>query len=197
MDDIVDASMDKNTLVVTQNQVNELIGKFGFEEKTWYNNNSQVGTVIERKKVLGLLWTMSDDNLKPAIGFSKPLKISKRSMLARISEVWDPLGTLAGVLMTGKLLFQAVVRLKTGWDIALNDQREIVERWNSWLEELEKCNDVIVPRSVSPSVTLKDEHLKCELLGFSDGSSVGYGCVIYVRWSNDDMSKVEVRFLCA
>ena len=37
----------------------------------------------------------------------------------------------------------------------------------------------------------------CRLVGFSDGSSLGFGCVIYLRWSNDDESDVQIKFLAA
>ena len=36
-----------------------------------------------------------------------------------------------------------------------------------------------------------------ELVGFCDGSSVGYGCVLYLKWVNKDESIIEVKFLGA
>ena len=35
------------------------------------------------------------------------------------------------------------------------------------------------------------------LIGFSDGSSVASGCVLYLRWTNEDETEIEVRFVGA
>ena len=118
-------------------------------------------------------------------------------MLSRISEIRDPLGLCAGVLMTGKLLFQSVVRLKPGWDDSLEKYRKIIDKWNIWLEEMDNCKDIVISRSVIPSESVLGPTLKCEVVGFSDGSSLGFGCVLYLRWSDEHESKIDVKFLCA
>ena len=197
MDDIVDASNDVTTLIKTKGQVDELLGQFGFEIKTWYRNSPELGTVIDNTKVLGLTWNIGEDSLKPLVGKTKDKKWTKRRMLSRISEIWDPLGLCAGVLMTGKLLFQSVVRLKPGWDDSLKKYRKIIDKWNIWLEEMDNCKDIVISRSVIPSEFVLGPTLKCEVVGFSDGSSLGFGCVLYLRWSDEHESKIDVKFLCA
>ena len=34
-------------------------------------------------------------------------------------------------------------------------------------------------------------------MGYSDGSSNAYGCVLYIRWTNEDESEIDVKFLGA
>ena len=41
------------------------------------------------------------------------------------------------------------------------------------------------------------ENLKGEIIGYCDGSNVGYGSVNYLRWKNDNESIIDVKFLCA
>ena len=124
--------------------MDELLGQFGFEIKTWYSNSPKIGTVIDNTKVLGLTWNIGEDSLKPLVGKTKDKKWTKRRMLSTISEIWDPLGPCAGVLMTGKLLFQSVVRLKPGWDDSLEKYRKIIDKWNIWLEEMDNCKDIAI-----------------------------------------------------
>ena len=126
MDDIIEADNDEKKLLETRNQITDLIGKFGFNIKTWYSNNAEVGDVVVKKKILGLTWEIDEDLLLPTIGCSNREKVTKRKMLSRLSEVWDPLGICAGVLLTGKLLFQAAVRLKLGWDESVSNHEDLI-----------------------------------------------------------------------
>ena len=71
-------------------------------------------------------------------------------MLATLSGNWDPIGSVAKVLMMGKLLFQSIVRLKTVWDEPVKHE-ELIKKWLAWLDEIEKCKDVVVSRSIMPS----------------------------------------------
>ena len=40
-------------------------------------------------------------------------------------------------------------------------------------------------------------HLNCELVGFCDGSSEAYGCVLYLKWINEDESFIGAKFVGA
>ena len=128
---------------------------------------------------------MSYDNLNPVMGSASETSMTKRKTLRHLSEIWDPLGMWAGIVITGKLLFQSIVRLKLEWDQVINDE-EVLKKWESWREELLKCKDLVVARSIFPSKEYSGENLKPELVGFSDGSSVAYGCVLYLKWKNAD-----------
>ena len=63
---------------------------------------------------------------------SKSKRLTKRKVLSRIAEVWDPLGICARVLLTGKKLFQAVVPVTN---------TKLCSKWNDWLHEILKCDD--------------------------------------------------------
>ena len=83
--------------------------------------------------------------------------------------------------MTGKLLYQSVVRLKTGWDDTLHQYKDVLDKWDDWLQELELCKDVIITRSILPTEINDGNSWKCEVVGCSDGNSLGYGCALYLR----------------
>ena len=51
-------------------------------------------------------------------------------------------------------------------------------------------------RSLLPEIELPEESM-CSLIGYCDGSSVGYGCALYLRWFNKDETVIDVTFLGA
>ena len=65
----------------------------------------------------------------------------------------------------------------------------------SWLKELDVC-DTIIPRSVLPTIAFSSTP-RCHIVGFSDGSSVAHGGVLYLRWTDESESNIEVSFLGA
>ena len=82
MDDIVDAHSDESELQITRDQIDNLIGKFGFEIKAWYSNRESLGCCVDEKKVLGVKWKMTIDKLVPSTGSSKSKGLTKRKVLS-------------------------------------------------------------------------------------------------------------------
>ena len=195
VDDIMNASSNVEILKETMKQVDELLGKFGFDIKEWFSNNESIGSMVNVRKVLGIAWNMKDDILMPVIEKAPRRLLTKRNVLSRIAEVWDPLGLCSGVHLLGKLLFQSIVRLQFKWDKVI-ENADLNEKWKTWTRDLENCDRTITSRSILPS-TKCTEKMVPELVGFSDGSEVGYGCVLYIRWKNSDESVVDIKFLGA
>ena len=85
--------------------------------------------------------------------------------------------------------------MKREWDDLIPDE-DLETRWKHWVEELENCGDLIVSRSIMPSKSFKSEP-NCEVMGFSDGSSVAYGCAVYLRWFDKQESIIDVKIIGA
>ena len=196
MDDILDSNSKIEVLRTTRNEMDGLIGKFGFNIKEWYSNDKERGMNLKSKKILGIQYNTETDNLVAGIEQIKELRVTKRRILSRIAEIWDPLGITAGVCLTGKLLFQSITRLNYNWDTLIENE-EVINAWKKWNQEMENCKDLLVARSILPSQQYEKECLSCEIIGFSDGSNVGYGCVNYLKWKNADQSIIDIKFLCA
>ena len=98
MDDILDSNSDEKLLVQTRKEVNELIGKFGFEIKEWFSNNPRIGSTLNEKNILGIRYDVEKDKLYAAVNLQGEIKFTKRKVLSRIAEIWDPMGICAGVL---------------------------------------------------------------------------------------------------
>ena len=98
MDDILDSNSDEKLLVQTRKEVNELIGKFEFEIKEWFSNNPRIGSTLKEKNILGIRYDVEKDKLYAAVNLQGEIKFTKRKVLSRIAEIWDPMGICAGVL---------------------------------------------------------------------------------------------------
>ena len=156
VDDILDACSNISEIIQKRNETTQLLGKFGFEIKEWISNNPNVGTVKENGKVLGLNWNSKRDLISIQFQERKGItEFTKRIVLSRIAEIWDPIGLLTGVLVVGRLIFQSIVRMKGGWDEEIEDV-ELARKWYNWLLELEKCDDVIISRSILPGREFPD-----------------------------------------
>ncbi|XP_068742363.1 uncharacterized protein [Montipora capricornis] len=73
-----------------------------------------------RCKVRGIGWDTESDmfslNLASPIETNNGCPITKRSILAATSKLYDPLGILSPVIILCKIIFQSVRKSKMGWD---------------------------------------------------------------------------------
>ena len=142
---------------------------------------------------MGLKWNTTKDSLSVDIQLSEVAeKLTKRSILSKIATFWDALGLYAAFLMKGRFVFQPVVRLKVHWDEEIRDV-ELIKKWKQWVSEISDCSDVIVRRNLFP----RRKRDKCSLVGLSDGRSLGFGCVVYLRWTNEYKSEIDIKFIAA
>lgn len=90
------------------------------------------GDKLPIERALGLLWCVETDNFK----FKTEIKQAhtRRGMLSVTSSIYDPLGILAPVTLSAKMMQQELCRRKCGWDDALPP--DILRKWNSWIEGL-------------------------------------------------------------
>ena len=105
--------------------------------------------------------------------------VTKRNILKIISSVFDPLGLISPILLTGKLIFQDVTRLQLAWDDHV--PADIRCKWTAWLEGLQNIGDLRFVRCLK-SVAFNDSAM--QLHHFSDASQRAYGCCSYLRCVN-------------
>ena len=56
-------------------------------------------------KMLGMVWNMTDDTL--SVTFPEPCEqVTKRGILRNLASVFDPLGLVSPMNLTGKLIYQ-------------------------------------------------------------------------------------------
>lgn len=67
-------------------------------------------------KTLGLLSNSNKDTLQYAVNLAVSNKTTKRSILSQIAKIYDPLGLIAPVVITAKIIMQELWGLNIGWD---------------------------------------------------------------------------------
>lgn len=170
-------------------QMIQLLGKAGFELQKWNTNDSELMNYmsidkdegnLELKtdiimKILGLTWSRRTDEFEYSVTLP-PLKIpvTKRSVISHISMLFDPLGWLAPVIITAKILIQKLWLSGIHWDDELPSI--LLKEWFTYRSEIEQLVQYRIPRWLS--VYNGDS---VELHGFSDASNQAYAAVVYMR----------------
>ncbi|KAG1655535.1 hypothetical protein GQR58_024454 [Nymphon striatum] len=99
-------------------------------------------------KVLGIKWNILSDCFGFQIARSEPKMLSRRVMLSVVSSMFDPLGLVNPILISGKLLLQEATRRKLSWDEIV--PRDIELSWKSWLDDVEEVKQLKIARCFKP-----------------------------------------------
>ena len=156
----------------------------GFNLTKWISNdplvlksipeNKRAASIVEMQgsgdcyeRVLGVQWSLEDDCFKFQVGLlNKP--VTCRGMLSALSSLFDPLGFVAPVILTARLILQELCRRKYGWDE--NIPEEDARKWKCWIDDLCNLPRVTVPRCfVRPGFNFADLTRR-ELHHFADAS---------------------------
>ncbi|XP_014204706.1 uncharacterized protein LOC106636723 [Copidosoma floridanum] len=200
VDDIFGGAETPNELNEQALQLKELCMAGGFHLAKWHSNspgfsysNSSEESALSLDdcdaKVLGMVWKPLSENLTFQCTL-KPLSQTptKRTILSEISQIFDPLGIVAPVIIAAKLIIQELWLLKITWDTPIPDA--LAQRWLHIRDDLAKLSGVTVPRWLGahpPSAV--------ELHGFADASQDAMGAVIYLVIKSD--SATSSSFVCS
>ncbi|XP_055615009.1 uncharacterized protein LOC129761315 [Toxorhynchites rutilus septentrionalis] len=174
MDDALSGADTIDDAVDIQQQLQKLRSKEECREKQMsipeYGANEAI-------KLLGLLWDPRNDIFFITNPFRQQAtndNVTKRSIFSEISKLFDPIGIIAPVIVTAKLLVQQLWKAKLEWDESVNI--ECLHQWKELKTELPLLTHINVPRCVT-----FDNVVSFSLHGFADASSVAYGAYIYLR----------------
>ena len=205
VDDCLQSYESAPEAISSMKKVCSTLSKGGFRLTKFVTNEESIHSQIpesERAKevkdfrygtetrALGVKWNPETDEMY----FDTQLEdksVTRRMILSLMSTTFDPLGLINPVLVTAKLLFQDVTRLKYDWDEVL--PQEIQRKWSEWIGSLSRLRDFKIPRCVKP-VSQDDAYL--ELHHFSDSSERVYGCCSYLRCVTKE-GDIHVHLLCS
>ena len=121
--------------------------------------------------ILGLSWNKEADAIE--IRFpTERAPVTKRGILGKIARVYDPLGVVSPMTLTGKLLYREACDLKIAWDAQLPS--ELGNKWLKWESQL--------PASVSTARALpkyREEVSGIDLHCFGDARGRGVSAAVY------------------
>lgn len=212
VDDMITGSQDKNELLRLCGETARTLQSGCFPLRKWIFNfdalslGTNLPTTLENtadqytfdkdcsSKTLGIAWNNYYDNFH----FNSQLscinnnsKITKRSILSHISQIFDPVGILSPTIMQAKVLLQRLWLLKVDWDQEVPS--DVARVWIQFTKSLSALSTIRVPRYVVGI----DNYTRLELHIFSDASQTSYGACIYIRAINNDNSQASSRLLCS
>lgn len=157
-----------------------------------YDDNITNFIITEDKvtKTLGIKWNSATDCFAydSRQKISRSEKITKRTILSSIAQIFDPLGLLSPIIINAKLLLQSLWKLGLDWDESVST--ECFQSWCRFQAQIASSNELVIPRQV----TLKT-YSRIQIHGFCDASERAYGACIYIRSENSD--NINVQLLCA
>ena len=110
-----------------------------------------------------------------------PAVITRRQYYSQIQSLFDPIGLLAPVMLSAKLLLRKTWEgscAALSWDDPL--PKNLVDEIVAYFLELFDLEELEFPRSIWPREEIVG---KPDLVCFSDGSELAFGAAIYVRWA--------------
>ncbi|UYV64929.1 hypothetical protein LAZ67_3002472 [Cordylochernes scorpioides] len=103
-----------------------------------------------------------------------PRRLTKRIVLSKIQQVFDPFRVYSPIFLPHKLLLQRSWELKIGWDSQLPEDMD--REFRTWYSQIGLLNEIKIPRHIWFDQTNKNEiHVFC------DASKSAYAAVAYMR----------------
>ena len=196
MDDSLDSTRNNDTAIQLFHEMQALWEKAGMKARKWLSNSPEVLTVIPQElrafeidlnhntlpstKTLGVLWSAEEDAFSFRIVTPMVADVlTKRFIVGRVAEVFDPLGLASPFIVRAKILIQDLWTMGLGWDEPIT--HEISIRAKEWFLELEDLKEIKVPRSLRDRKVEKSSSVHT----FVDASNDAYGAVSYLRCEYD------------
>ena len=193
VDDCLKSVGREDEAVDLARQLRELLARGGFKLTKWLSNSRKVmeslpeserASILKSldfnswavERALGVQWNISSDQF----GFKIVIKdrpATRRGILSIVSSIYDPLGFAAPFIFQAKLILQDLCRKRLDWDEEIPE--EFLKRWQAWLQELPKLEQLAVDRCFKTADL--DEVQTAELHHFADASQHGYGAVTYLK----------------
>lgn len=190
MDDISSGCNDIEKAIRLRKEITRVLAEANFPLRKWASNSKELlKTIPEEQKeepksfgshkyvsILGHRWFCEMDK----IGFKyneKPIdNLTKRNILSKITQIYDPLGILAPITVYNKIMMQQIWRENIGWDEKVSDNT--AKQWKTFMGEAPLIEKFKIPRWLN-----NIQGGKIELHGFGDASESAMCAVVYVKTS--------------
>nr|XP_012135784.1 PREDICTED: uncharacterized protein LOC105661897 [Megachile rotundata] len=192
VDDLLTGTQTFDETIQLRDQLIKLTGLGNFHLRQWSPNDPKLledlsnqssekshaldpNTVV---KTLGIYWNSCNDTITYSVNTTNTQsRVTKRFILSKIAQLFDPLGLLGPVISMAKIIMQDLWKARITWDESV--PQTIFLKWNEFQGQLPLLTQFIVPRNIN-SFNAQD----IQLHGFCDASERAYGACIYVRSCN-------------
>ncbi|XP_043477349.1 uncharacterized protein LOC122508206 [Leptopilina heterotoma] len=140
-------------------------------------------------RTLGVGWSANEDTLIFEVSQGPVIEQwTKRNILSRIAQLFDPLGLVSPIVVLAKIILQDLWRSQLGWDDGVPEN--IRKMWVDYHAQLPVLNGWSIDRHM-----LMPEATNIQLHGFSDASMKAYGACIYLRVATKE--EIKTTLVCA
>lgn len=201
VDDLLSGSDSVINTKEKQRQITEILRCGGFQIRKWSSNSSQTINHLEKEslelqtspnsllKTLGIMWCPKLDRLSIKVNLGPNKVSSKRTLLAEVAKLFDPLGWIAPVIISMKILLQRLWLAGLSWDDPL--PHPIQAAWDEFHHQIPFIDQNLIDRWLAT-----EENSTIELHGFCDASEKAYAAVVYARVKGPD-HKWVIRLVAA
>ena len=127
-------------------------------------------------KTLGINWNPATDTFHFKVSIKNDsTKLTKRIILSKAAQIFDPLGWITPVTLRAKLIIQNLWKSKVSWDDEVPET--IATEWIKYQSEASALEQIKIPRYINYSIQVTS----IELHGFCDASEQAYGAVVYSK----------------
>ncbi|XP_076392692.1 uncharacterized protein LOC105661897 [Megachile rotundata] len=202
VDDLLTGAQTFDETIQLRDQLIKLTGLGNFHLRQWSSNDpklledlsnqsSEKSHVLDPNtvvKTLGIYWNSCNDTITYSVNtINTQSRVTKRFILSKIAQLFDPLGLLGPVISMAKIIMQDLWKARITWDESV--PQTIFLKWNEFQNQLPLLTQFIVPRNIN-SFNAQD----IQLHGFCDASERAYGACIYVRSCNPS-GEVQIRLV--
>ncbi|XP_015437077.1 PREDICTED: uncharacterized protein LOC107192365 [Dufourea novaeangliae] len=204
VDDLLAGEESIEKAIKLRDELIDLTAKGGFELRQWVSNEPRLINSLKNpnntdhialdtadsKKTLDLYWKPTMDTLGYSLKQTiPPGKVTKRTVLSKIAQLFDPLGLLGPIIVQAKLIMQDLWKSQIDLDEAV--PIGIHTTWLAFQAQLKEIQHIHIPRRV-----IADKCKTSQLHGFCDASERAYGACIYLR-STDSSQHHSTHLLCS
>ena len=205
VDDIPTGTPSIEEALELQSELISLMSQGGFELRKWASNRPELLNHLPKEhclaqpssfdadseavvKILGINWDSVSDSFSYKVNSTNE-QCTKRTILSKLSRVFDPLGLLSPVTFLAKYLVQRLWLLGLDWD--QEPPEDILSLWAQFCAQLPNLSGLSIPRQIT-----HPNAIAYQLHGFCDASLSGYAAAIYLRAELSDGS-VCCNLICA
>lgn len=191
VDDLLTGADNLEDAKAIKQDITTILKNGGFNITKWKVNGNFEDRELgdqEDGSVLGLFWNLREDKffykLKKS-DLDKNIIWTKRKVLSKIGQMYDPNGFLGPVIMKGKMIIQDLWKDKYDWDQPI--EGTLKEKWKVFDKDLENVSTISIKRWIGLT-----KGKKIQLHGFCDASEKGYGAVIYSKTKENEKYQIEL-----
>ncbi|XP_076660689.1 uncharacterized protein LOC143364062 [Halictus rubicundus] len=89
-------------------------------------------------KTLGLLWSPTTDNLIFIVKPPQNQRITKRTILSEIAQIFDPLGLIGPIVIVAKIILQKLWQIQIGWDRSI--PQDLHSQWLQYRQDISQTH---------------------------------------------------------